>query len=452
MFKHSLPQKDRSKFWMKIAKPVALSTALTLTFGSAISDAATLATLQALPLFQMSDMTYIGGFKFPTNTLGISDITYSEGPIALGANGASLYAVGHTYQQAIGEFKIPALTNSQNVADFKTATAVQNFSKVLDRPASGNPQGMDRIGGMAYINGQLLVNTYIYYDASNSGTNTTLVVKDAANLASSGVAGYFSYSARAHATGWISPIPQDWQSQLGGTWITGDSSGKAIISRLSVGPSAFVFDPTSPQLGNLSPSTISLAKYSDFDLDHPMGANGESATSYLNNATGKNDMWTHMSKAMYGFIVPGTRTYMAVGYNGGMTSGVGYKVTQSDGTACAGYCANNASDYSNYYWLFDMNDMLKIRAGTMSSYNLKPYAYGKLAKTYPTNGNGFNAIIGATFDPAKNVLYMSLQGGDRLAFGWAPSVVAFQLKTSAAPAPVTSSPPAAPSTFKVTPQ
>src|SRR5690606_9476170 len=115
----------------------------------------------------------------------------------------------------------------------------------------------------AYVNGQLMVNTYVYYDAAVSATHTTLVVKNAASLATSSVGGYYSYSARAHATGWISSIPQEWRAVLGGTYITGDSSGKAIISRLSVGPSAFVFDPTNPLLGNLSPSSVSLTKIAD---------------------------------------------------------------------------------------------------------------------------------------------------------------------------------------------
>lgn len=411
---------------------------------SAVSYSADLATLQKLPLSKMDNWEYVGGFRFPSGDYGESNATYAEGIIGLGAGGKSMYLVGHTYQQAIGEFTIPDLVISENVTDFKTATVKQNFRKVLNRPATGNPQAIDRIGGMAYINGQLVVNTYVYYDATVSATHTTLVVKDAANLATSGVAGYHSYSARAHATGWLSKIPSAWQSELGGTYITGDSSGKAIISRLSVGPSAFVFDPTNPTLGSLSPSTINLTKILDYNLDHVIGMTTQSFENYMFNSDRTNTLWNHLSKALIGFIVPGTRTYMAVGFNGGMTSGVGYKIMQDNGEVCGGYCAYKVSDYDNYYWLFDMNDLLKVKAGQMNSYDVKPYSYGRI--TLPYAGNGQNVVMGGAFDDATNILYLSLYAGDRLQYGWVPSIVAFKLKDGiATEVPSPPLPPANPS-------
>lgn len=409
-------------------------------------------TPQSLPLFQLSDMQYIGGFKVPYDDLGESNATYAEGLIGLGAGGNSLYMVGHPYQQAIAEFKIPTLVNSQNIGDFNRATVVQNFSQVLNRPVSGNTQNMDRIGGLAYINGRLVVNTYIYYDAMVMGTNTTLVVKDASKLSTSEVGGYHSYSARAHATGWISPVPSVWQSLVGGTHIAGDSSGKAIISRLSVGPSAFAFNPTSPDIGTLAPSTIGMTTLLDYNLDNPLGISKSAMSdpsTYLFNGNKTNDLWTHMSRAFYGFIVPGTRTYMTVGVNGGMTSGIGYKITQDNGYVCGGYCAYSASDYANYYWLYDMNDLLKVKAGQIPSYSVMPYAYGKLPSNYPQSG--FNGILGATFDPAKSVLYMSLERGETLPYNWAPTVVAFKINVSGSTVIAPPSPPPSGSAVQVQP-
>lgn len=417
----------KRKSEMKLLK---VSVAGLFALISSASFSADLATLQSLPLLTMDKWEYVGGFRIPADTYGESNITYSEGPIAMGAGGKSIYIVSHTYQQAIGEFSVPALVNSLKVSDFQYAGVVQNFSRVLGRPQSGNPQNMDRIGGMAYVNGQLLVNTYIYYDGGNVGTNTTLVVKNAANLAGSGVAGYHSYSARAHAAGWLSRIPSDWQSELGGTYIAGSSSGQPIISRWSVGPSAFVFDPEKTNYSSLGPSAVPMTKLLDYSLDNVMGVGTQTIESYLNNSTLKNSLWDHLSRATYGFVVPGTRTYMTVGFNGGMTSGVGYKITQDDGNLCGGYCAYKAADYSNYYWLFDMNDLLKVKAGQMNSYDVKPYAYGKLDRTTYAN-TGFNPIIGAAFDESTNRLYLSLERGDVLPYsGWAPSIVAFKLNVN----------------------
>lgn len=392
---------------------------------SAASHSADLATLQGLPLLTMDKWEYAGGFRFPSGDYGDSNATYAEGIIGLGANGKSMYLVGHPYQQAIGEFAIPALVNSQKVTDFQTATVVQNFKKVLDRPESGNAQGIDRIAGMAYVNGQLVVNTYKYYDASTSVSNTTLVVKNAANLSSSAVAGYHRYSAAAHAVGWISKIPSDWHSELGGTYITGGSSGMPIITRWSVGPSAFVFDPTNPSIGSLSPSAIKTTTLLDFTMEKPVGIDTQSFDNYMFNSSKTNTVWNHLSHAAYGFVVPGTRTYMTVGSNGGMTSGIGYKITQDDGRLCGGYCAYKASDYDNYYWLFDMNDLFKVKSGQTKSYDVKPYSSGRIAIEYA--GDGLNGILGGSFDEITNTLYLSLSRGDAMTYGWTPSVVAFKL-------------------------
>lgn len=436
--------KDRSKFRMKSFSLLALPLAFFVSAGSNSAEAATLATLQSLPRYDIGSLQYVGGFKFPSGTLGESDASYAEGQIALGSGGSTMYLVGNVNQQAIGEFKIPTLINSLSAKDFNTASVVQNFSRVLSRPETGNPQAMDRIGGMEYLNGQLVVNTYIYYDAPATATQTTLVIKDATKLSTSAVAGYHSFSPHAHASGWMSPIPTEWQAALGGTYIAGNSSGVPIISRLSVGPTAFVFDPTNPLLGNLSPSNISMSTLMDFSLDHAMGIGSQTFNDYMYNVSKTNTLWSHLSRASYGFIVPGTRTYMVVGYNGGMTSGIGYKATQENGYVCPGACAYLSTDYSNYYWLFDLNDMLKVKAGQLPAYQMLPYAYGKLNLPYAQNG--YNEIIGADFDSSKGLLYLSLQSGDRLDYGWNPSVVAFKLTTAVS---ATASPPSAPSGLTV---
>lgn len=407
------------------------SSAMSLAFVTLLAvcsaaHSADLASMQKLPLFSINDMKYVGGFRLPSDTYGVSDVTYAEGIITLGANGESIYIVGHAHQQAIGQFRIPALVNTLDISKFNVGANMQGFRQVLSRPATGNPQGIDRIAGMEYVNGQLLVNGYVYYDATGGATHTTLVVKDASNLSGSSVAGYHSFPARAHASGWISPIPADWQPHLGGTHISGYSSGKPIISRLSVGPSAFAFTPSSPDLGNSAPATISATKLLDYDLDHPVGLGTNSVNTYLNNSNRTNKMWTHISQANYGFVVPGTRTYMAIGYSGGHETGVGYKNTMDNGEVCGGYCAYGSKDYYNYYWLFDINDLLKVKAGTMKSYDVVPYAYGKFDKSYANSG--FNPILGAAFDAQKNLLYLSLENGERFPWGggW-PIVVAFEL-------------------------
>lgn len=447
MDRHTVAQKRHAMPWMKALSPLILSAALSFMFNSH-AQSADLATLQKLPLLSLSDLQYAGGFRLPTATYGVSDVTYSQGPIALGPGGQSLFVVGHAHQQAIGEFKIPALVNTLNVSSMNTAAVIQGFSQVLNRPASGNRQALDTIGGMAYVNGRLLVNGYQYYDASGAVSDTTLVVTDASRLSTSVVGGYHKLPGNAHASGWISPIPADWQSVLGGTYITGHSSGVPIISRLSVGPSAFAFDPSTPDIGVLAPATLKSTTLMDFSLSKPMGVGAANVEDYLYNVSLNNTLWNHLSLAAYGFIVPGTRTYLAIGSTGGLTSGIGYKITQDNGNLCGGYCSRKVADNYNYYWLFDLNDLVKVKAGQLSPSAVMPYAHGKLDKAYANNG--FNAVIGGAYDSAKGLLYLSLQGGDRMAYGWAPLIVAFKLNVPTAPD--TSSPPAAPGSLTVSVQ
>ena len=377
--------------------------------------------LASLPLFSIEDLTYVGGFRFATEQSGVSQIAYAEGPVAVGLDGKTIFAVGHAHQQAIAEFAIPELVASRNAADFKTAEFVQGFAPVLSRSADGNPQGIDRIGGMQYFKGELIVNGYVYYDAPARTTHTTLVVKDSTKLATSEVAGYYGYSAHAHAAGWISSIPAEWQSTLGGTHITGQSSGLPIISRLSVGPSAFAFDPA--QIGTRRSGTIPVVKLLDFGLDQPLGARSRDAERYLMNERLDNDLWTHLSKAAVGFIVPGTRSYLTIGVNGGMATGVGYKIQRSNEVACDGYCAREPSDYANYYWLWDLTDLVAVKSGKKRSSSVLPYAYGKL-EGVDVNGH-YGPAVGGTFDDHNGVLYLSLrQGGEG---EWAPVVFAFKV-------------------------
>ena len=419
---------------------VVASWVMTSLLFSAPSIAATAPS--ELPLFQASDLEYAGGFKFQLGINGASEIAYAEGPIAIGADGITLFAVGHTYQQAIAEFRIPELVKSSNPGDFKRAPFVQSFSKVINRAPTGNPQGVDRIGGMGYVGGQLLVSGYMYYDAGGGVSHTTLALKNAADLAGSGVSGFHSFSAAAHATGWITPIPSEWQSRLGGTYIAGDGAGKPIITRNSVGPSAFAFDPTSPWLANASPSYIALTPLLDFPFDYALGSSNLNVNidDYLYNRTGNNDLWTHVSSAEIGFIIPGTRTYLTFGNTGGIDSGLGYKITQDTGFTCYGHCPYKASDMHNFYWAWDVNDLVKVKNGEMARYDVRPYAYGKINTPL-----GFREMIGGAFDPATNMVYLNFKNGEA---GGLPAVLAYKINIGGGGS-ATAAPPAPPSQIDV---
>lgn len=369
-----------------------LKGVLTLTmFFAGIAPAS--ASPYELPRLSMDQMQYQGAFRVPNGEVGSSGAGSSSGVIGLNPTNNTLLLVGHVRDQALAEFAIPALSASLSLGDLNLSQMLQPFSDILDRPDTGNPQDIDRIGGMLFHNGRLIVNGYQFYDASSSVSHTTLVIDDPTDIAGSGVRGYYSFDVDAHAANWLSDIPEEWQAELGGTHLAGASSGNPILTRWPVGPSAFVFDPN-----NIGSTTTLL----DFSMDNPL--NGD----YYNSSR-ENDIWTHKSKAVYGFVVPGTRTYMTFGRSGGHVSGIGYKITQSDGNVCGGYCTYDAEDNQNFYWLWDVEDLVKVKNGQMQASAVRPYDYGVLQVPF---SDFDNLIGGASYDQENNLLYVTVEEAD----------------------------------------
>lgn len=381
------------------------------------------AQTNSLPLLKISNFQYEGAFRLPASTFGSSNLNYSQGPIEFNADRNSLFIVGHTHNQEIAEFQIPPLVSSTSLSALNMADApLQSFSPLLERVAGGNLQQLDRIGGIEYVKhsggSELIVNAYEYYDAPADNTDAFLVVRNGNNIVESQIDGFFRYQGEAgHTSGWISPIPAPWQAVLDGTHITGNSSGIPIIGRTSVGPSAFAFNALDIVGKRTAPSPVSTSTLLDFSLTNPLNAD-------LSNDSRSNKVWTHLSRAVYGFIIPGTRTYATFGYSGGHESGVCYKCTQNNGNTCGGYCAPDAGDYYHYYWLWDLNDLGAVKNGQISPHEPRPYEHGEFPTPFKTSELG-----GGTFDPASGLLYLSVQRADseQGEFSNPPIIVAYRL-------------------------
>lgn len=186
---------------------------------------------------------------------------------------------------------------------------------------------------MYLFNGSLLVNGVQSYDSAGKNTHTTVSVEDASNF-SGNVHGFHKLDSVAHAAGWVSEISDEWKGKLGGDLIFGYASNVSIISRLRVGPTAFVVDSLT-EFTNINGATseqISNTALLDFDLDNFLydeevyGADPHWGSVVGINSDGRDNLWNYLSRAYYGFFIPGTRTYMTVGNSGGHESGVGYKI------------------------------------------------------------------------------------------------------------------------------
>ena len=296
----------------------------------------------------------------------------------------------------------------------------QVFTRLIERVPGGNPESLDRIVGLEVTNGRLVANAMEYYDAPADNRLTTFVVEDASAIASSTVSGFYSLKGEARAGGWLSKVPADWREALGCTHISGNSSGGPIISRLSVGPSAFCVN-----LDTLGPGSsgkrVATRELLGFKLSQPLERD-------LNNDYGDNNRWTHLSEARYGFIVPGTSTYVTIGSSGGHRSGVGYKNDLGVEGECPGYCANESSDVYNYYWLWDMRDLLKVKNRRMPSSAIVPYESGVFNVPFQT-AEYINRIGGGSYDEQTGTLYLSVRDANNTLGQYSnpPVIVAYRI-------------------------
>ncbi|RZS93819.1 hypothetical protein [Aquimarina brevivitae] len=366
-------------------------------------------------LVTITDFQYQGAFRISSATFGASSSNYSSGPIAYNPDNHSLFIVGNEQVNAIAEFPIPELLDKATLAELNASEApTQEFTTILN--AVANPTGVDRINGMLYKNGQLIINAEKWYDASGTNENTTLVLRDANDLTNTTIDGYYQLNGAANAAGYLSYIPEEWQASFNASYITGWSSVNSIISRYSYGPSLFTFDENDVLNTSASTGPINTNPFLNFSF-----ANGNHITPPSNDPG--QDLWNYLSEGIYGFIIPGTRTFAVFGSSGGVDSGIGYKIIQDNGNECGGYCAYQAADYYNYYWFFDLDDILNAE----NVWDPRPYAYGRFS--VPFDEQGEHSIIGATFDSGSGMLYLCLsKAGQMGTYDRPPLIVGYKIQ------------------------
>lgn len=376
-------------------------------------------------LVRIDDFVYAGAFRISSGMFGGSNLNYAVGTLGYNPEAGSLFIAGHAQHNMVAEFAIPdSLGMSDVVTELPVVeSALQEFVLVLE--AVDNPDGMNRITGLYWKDGDLLVNANSWYDAGGTAEDTTLVIEDA-DLDGT-VRGFYQLQGRARAAGFMSPIPASWQETLGGTDLAGWASNYSIISRYSVGPTLFAFNATLPESAGPIDAQIHLdypfgeAEFlSDNALEYQCSADDDDVTTC--SGEGASDLWNHVSKAMYGFIVPGTRTYALFGSNAGARSGLGYKITQQSGNLCGGPCAHDGEDSDNYYWFYDLDEILAAESPS----DPRPYAYGPWEP--PFGPTGSHKVIGGAFAADRGLLYLSLEGAGQVGdYDRPPLILAFEV-------------------------
>ncbi len=346
---------------------------------------------------------YLGAFRFPSKILGDSRVAYSSGVFTLGKNNESVFITGNLKLNGIAEFDIPTLSLDKNIEHWSYATPIQPFINFLSNKLD-NPQRLNRVSGMDFIEEELFVNAVEYYDAAADNTESTFIVRTPADLRNSKVNGFFSFKHKVHSAGWISKIPKQLQQQLNGSYLVGNASNIAINSRLSIGPSAFATYLDSFAGIEVRGGLIPSVELMNFSLKHKLHDD-------FYNESGTNDLWTVGSRAVYGFIVPNTNHYLVLGNSRGHKGGLGYKATQDNGHKCGGPCSLLHDDVYNYFWLFDVQDFIKVKSGMLKPFDIRPIKRGVL-KTAQEQHNHYIKVIGADFDFENDLLYLLMANAD----------------------------------------
>lgn len=409
-----------------------------------------------LPLVAIDDVKnhYQGSFKVEHSD-SVSSTGYASGRVAYHPGRNSVFVDSHVYQQAIGEFRIPSsLSTSTDKSKLPNASVLQGFTVVQNRTDTGNPQSLNKIGGMAVIDGELFVQRYVSYDAGGETTHNTMVVRNATNLSGSEVDGYFQMDGGARVVNYISPIPPAWQSVLGGDYLAGQGSGMSIASRNSEGPSLYAFSKN--DFDNRSSGTVSARAWLNYPVERALSTTlwqdstvpGYGIWDAYNN-TGLNTLWTEYSAAHVGFIYPGSRTFVVLGVSGMHEHGGGYKITTSTGSTCGGPCPYDNEDVHTYYWLYDLKEVVNAD----KSYEPLPYDWGVFDDRWVGFwGKGATGTIsGGAFDPESGTLVISHVAGSASHESGSPIISVYKLPKEPTQNSASSVPPDSPSSVRVTP-
>jgi len=345
------------------------------------------------PLLTKGDLVYEGAFQVP-DVGGSRDDTFKYGGTAIGFNpiNNSLFLTGHKNDMLTAEISIPNIINSENKNDLDTATILQDFYDTTEgQIAEIDPTENNgfRIGGHLVHGGRLIVTGFAYYDANGSQGKSHFARP--LSLATSGeVIGAVRVGDNAHYTsGYMAPIPPEWQAPLGGPALTGNCC-RSIISKHSWGPAVSVFDPDDISQGEGSVEATDLLLYTS---ENPLGPGETTQNPYFNRTT-----------RVEGVVFPnGTRSVLFFGQHG-----IG-PFCYGDGIECNDPVddskGNHAYPYVYQVWAYDANELVQVKNGLKQPHELVPYEVWNF--NIPFERDNQHDTAGAAYDPATDRIFFS---------------------------------------------
>lgn len=421
-------------------------------------------------LLQPNDISYIGSFRVPTGDLGgpaYHGLNYGGSVIAYNPDNNSLFIMGHNIDQLFAEISIPQLVKSTNLKELNTSIVLKNLHDITEGnrkkiKIDGSVQEDARIGGLIKYGDRLIGSIYSYYDGAYTAVRTHFT--SGTKLDSIGdFAGVYDVGQKPDPVpqagmlgGYMTTIPVNWQSRLGGKLLSG-MSALAILGRTSSGSAAFAIDPATFSAEKAAPATALLY--------YPL--TNQTIGDYYSSQTIYNKASRHvgvtfpsgtrsilysgrqgLGEACYG---PGTNIESEHGnkYNNPPPANTCMGVPMSDTSNPCCYDPVNLSKgphaypYSDYIWAYDAEDLERVKNGgriidnpspnlvdgispttteTYKPWHIKPYAHWAI--TYPLTETRLFTSGAAAYDETNHILYLAQGAAD----GDRPVIHAYKLR------------------------
>ena len=421
------------------AKPVLVTLAVIIAV-SVLRFSGTLAAQSspeplALPRLTRSDLAYMGGFRLPRAVQGNDSFSYGGQHLAYNPARNSLF--GSSLHNNVAEVTIPTPVNSTDVNEMPFASYLQGFSDPSEghfrEIEQGGPNGAV-IAGLLVDGDRLYATGSIYYDAMNSQVVSHF--SHSTNLSEPSFAGMSRVWEKGKAGfvgGYMSNIPSEWQSLLGGPALTGQCC-IPIVTRTSFGPAAFGFDPAGIGTG----TSVEASPLLYYTKEHATLGPWEGA----NAAYGATTMLGGVA------VIAGTRTALFVGRNGLGTYCYGHGVSDRalSGRAADGQinCYDPASSdkgmhaypYQYQIWAYDLADFAAVKAGTKQPWEIVPYALWPFDLPTPERTV---RIGGVAYDSQRQLLYLAQYRADTDGYSERPIIHVLKIDAASSTAPAPSS-------------
>jgi hypothetical protein len=351
------------------------------------------------PRVQQTDIEYLGAFRLPQGTFGGSRFGYGGRALTYYKDTSgreTLFMQGHDwYPGLVAQVQIPEIVNSSNGDGLRRAILMQGFNDITEGrlPSAAG----DKLGSMMVHDGKLIVGSYAWYDATNGQKQT--IGTSSLDLATTGdFSGFYPPTGTnpGRLGRYMTPIPDEWQSLLGGPAMNG-ACCISIIGRTNYGPGVSVFDPD--DVGSVSPVPVNELIRHTIDNPARMG-------TIMGGCGVDNDVW-NCSSTMGGIAFPtGTRSVLFFGSIG--LGPVCYK-NLTGPSSCWGTDGYYAPPYRYQIWAYDANDLAAVKNGQKQSWQVEPYALLMTGFEYKTNTAGYT---GVAFDPDTNRVFLVEANGE----------------------------------------